>query len=92
MRVDREWLVARTSGGTERVVTADVAQAFEVYERQPIEIAAHDRLVLTANRHEVGFQATNGEMVTVSNVDEHRNVHLDDGRMLPLGYNHFDHG
>jgi ATP-dependent exoDNAse (exonuclease V) alpha subunit len=92
VRVDPEVLVARTPGGTERVVTADVAQAFEVYERQPIEIAAHDRLVLTANRHEEGFHATNGEMVTVSHVDEQGRVHLDDGRALPLGYKHFAHG
>jgi ATP-dependent exoDNAse (exonuclease V) alpha subunit len=92
VRVDREVLVARTPGGSERVVTAEVAQAFDVYERRPIEIAAHDRLVLTANRHEDGFHATNGEMVTVSHLDEQGRVHLDDGRALPVGYKHFDHG
>jgi hypothetical protein len=52
----------------------------------------HDRLLLTANRHEGGFHATNGEMVTVLHVDEQRRVHLDDGRALPTAYKHFDHG
>ena len=66
VRVEPHQLVARTEAGEEHVVTATQAQAFDVYERRPIEIAPHDRLLLTANREESGLRVTNGEMVTVS--------------------------
>jgi hypothetical protein len=92
VRVDAHQLVAQTQGGTEHVVTANEAQAFDVYERRPIEIAAHDRLLLTANRQESGLRVTNGEMVTVSQVDERGRLHLEDGRMIPSAYRHFDYG
>jgi len=58
---DPHQLVARTEAGKERIVTAKQAPAFDVYERRSIEIAPHDRLLLTANRQEAGFHATNGE-------------------------------
>ena len=54
VRVEPHQLVARTEAGEEHVVTATQAQAFDVYERRPIEIAPHDRLLLTANRRGVG--------------------------------------
>jgi conjugative relaxase-like TrwC/TraI family protein len=92
VRVDTHQLVARTPAGHEQVVTATEARAFEVYERRPIELAPHDRLLLTANRREAGFDATNGELVTVSQVDERGRVHLEDGRTIPSSYRHVDHG
>jgi hypothetical protein len=92
VRVDPHQLVARTEAGEEHVVTPKQAPAFDVYERRPIEIAPHDRLLLTANRREAGFDAMNGEMVTVSQVDERGRVHLEDGRTIPSSYKHFDHG
>ena len=67
----------------EHVVTAKQAQAFDVYERRSIEIAPHDRLLLTANRQEPDFHATNGEIVRVSQVDDHGRLHLEDGRRIP---------
>ena len=92
VRVDPHQLVARTEAGEEHVVTAKQAQAFDVYERRPIEIAPHDRLLLTANRREAGFHATNGEIVSVSRVDDRGRVHLEDGRTIPSSYKHFDYG
>jgi ATP-dependent exoDNAse (exonuclease V) alpha subunit len=92
VRVEPHQLVARTEAGREHVVTAKQARAFDVYERRPIEIAPHDRLLLTANREEPGLRVTNGEMVTVSQVDERGRVHLEDGRTIPSSYKHFDHG
>jgi conjugative relaxase-like TrwC/TraI family protein len=92
VRVDPHQLVARTQGGKEHVVSGHEAQVFDVYERRPIEIAPHDRLLLTANREESGLRVTNGEMVTVAQVDERGRVHLEDGRMIPSSYKHFDHG
>jgi conjugative relaxase-like TrwC/TraI family protein len=92
VRVDRHQFVARTEAGEGHVVTATQAQAFEVYERRPIEIAPHDRLLLTANRQEADLRLTNGEMVTVSQVDERGRVHLEDGRTIPSAYKHFDYG
>jgi conjugative relaxase-like TrwC/TraI family protein len=94
VQVEPEHLVARTSWGRDHVITATEAEAFGVYERRPIEIAAHDRLLLTANRRDAGqdFRATNGELVTVSHVDEDRRVHLEDGRTLPSTYKYMDYG
>jgi hypothetical protein len=92
VRVEPHQLVARTEAGEAHVVTAKQARAFDVYERRPIEIAPHDRLLLTANREEPGLRVTNGEMVTVSQVDERGRVHLEDGRTIPSSYKHFDHG
>ena len=34
----------------------------------------------------------NGEIVTVSNVDEKGRIHLDDGRIVPTNFKQFAHG
>jgi conjugative relaxase-like TrwC/TraI family protein len=85
-------VVARNACGEEREFTAQQAKCFDVYERLPIEIAPHDKLLLTANRREPGFRATNGELVTVSRIDEQGRIHLQDGRSLPENYKQFTHG
>jgi hypothetical protein len=92
VRIEPQQVVARTVGGAEHVVTAREAQAFDVYERRPMQIAPHDQLLLTANRQEAGFSATNGERVTVSQVDAHGRLHLEDGRIVPSTYKQFDYG
>ena len=69
VQVARREIVARTAAGEERVVTGRQAHAFDVYERRPMEVAPNDRLLLLANRREPGLRTTNGEMVTVSQVD-----------------------
>ena len=56
------------------------------------EIAAGDKLLLTANRREPGFRATNGEIVTVDRIDPKKRVHLADGRVLPANFRQFTHG
>jgi hypothetical protein len=84
--------VAQTERGDVRAIPPTEGRGFDVYQRRPIEIAPRDRLLLTANRQEPGFRATNGEIVTVSRVDEHKRVCLEDGRVLPSTYKHFDHG
>src|SRR5207253_6044423 len=61
-------------------------------ERRPIEIAPGDKLLLTANRHEEAFRATNGEIVAVSEVDRKGRIHLEDGRVLPSSFRQFAHG
>jgi len=92
VRVDKQKIVARDGAGLEHDLTAKQAQCFEVYDRRAIEVAPNDKLVLTANRRETGFRATNGETVTVSRVDEQGRIQLQDGRTLPANYQHFDHG
>jgi ATP-dependent exoDNAse (exonuclease V) alpha subunit len=62
-----------------------------VHERQSIDVAPRDRLMLTANRRDAGFRATNGELVTVRDIERGR-IHLEDGRTLPANYQQFDHG
>ncbi|MGC2229173.1 MAG: hypothetical protein WA578_19545, partial [Candidatus Sulfotelmatobacter sp.] len=90
--VENGKVVARNARGEEREFTAKHAKCFEVYERRSIEIAPNDKLLLTANRREPGFRATNGELVTVSRIDGQGGIHLLDGRTLPENYKQFTHG
>ena len=90
--VENGKVIARNARGEEREFTAKHAKCFEVYERRAIEIAPNDKLLLTANRREPGFRATNGELVTVSRIDEQGRIHLQDGRTLPENYKQFTHG
>ena len=92
VRVEDGKVVARNARGEEREFTAKQAKCFEVYERRAIEIAPNDKLLLMANRREPGFRATNGELVTVSRIDEQGRIHLQDGRALPENYKQFTHG
>lgn len=85
-------IVARNSKGREIRLGAKQAKAFDVYERDTIEVAAQDRLLLTANRRQPGFRATNGELVTVSGFDGKGRIQLEGGRILPPSYRQFTHG
>jgi len=90
-RVEGANVIVRNAAGAEQSLSSKQAKSFEVYERRAIEIAVGDRLLLTANRREPDFRATNGEIVTVAGVDE-RGVRLEDGRTLPSNYKQFSHG
>jgi hypothetical protein len=48
-RVDPKRLTVRNEEGERRIVTARHAKSFDVLERTQIEVAAGDRLLLTAN-------------------------------------------
>jgi len=85
-------ILARNAKGAEISILPRHARAFEVYERHDIEIAPGDRLLLTANRHQQNFRATNGELVTVVGFDHLSRIHLEDGRILPHNYRQFTHG
>ena len=91
VRVGPDSLVARTETGDEVNISSKQARAFSVYERQPIEIATGDNLMLTANRRGSDFKATNGELVKVKSLDGGA-IHLEDGRTLPANYHEFTHG
>jgi conjugative relaxase-like TrwC/TraI family protein len=90
--VEKNKIVVSNGAGGKCALTAKQAKCFEVYERRAIEVAPNDKLVLTANRREAGFRATNGEMVVVSRIDEAGRIQLTDGRILPANYRHFDYG
>jgi hypothetical protein len=90
-RTDKLGIDARDQHGMERTVSPSQARSFSVHERQQIEVAPGDKLLLTGNRGGAGFRATNGELVRVRDVDGGR-IHLEDGRMLPANYHEFDHG
>ena len=90
--VENVKVVARNARGEERQFTGKEAKCFEVYERRVIEIAPNDKLLLMANRRDPGFRATNGELVTVSRIDDQGRIHLQDGRALPENYKQFTHG
>ena len=91
VRVGPDSLVARKEPGDEVNISPKQERAFSVYERQPIEIAPGDSLMLTANRRGSDFKATNGELVKVKSLDGGA-IHLDDGRTLPANYHEFMHG
>ncbi len=92
VHVDKQRLIARKADGTEREITAKQAKAFSVWKKQDIHLAAGDRLQLEASRRDSGFRATNGELVTVSRIDEQGHIYLEDGRVLPDNYHQFRHG
>jgi ATP-dependent exoDNAse (exonuclease V) alpha subunit len=91
VRVGPESLVARKETGEEVNISPKQTRAFSVYERQPIEVAPGDSLMLTANRRGPELRATNGELVKVSSLDGGA-IRLEDGRMLPANYHEFTHG
>ena len=90
-RSDRSHIVARDLKGVERTVSPTQARSFSVHERSHIEMSPGDRLLLTGNRREADFRATNGELATVRGFDGGR-IQLEDGRTLPANYREFDHG
>jgi ATP-dependent exoDNAse (exonuclease V) alpha subunit len=92
VRVEGNGIVTCSDRGEERILTAKQFKSFEVYERRTIEVAAGDKLLLTANRRDANFRATNGEIVTVSRVDKDGRMRLDDGRHLPADFKQFTHG
>ena len=90
-RVESGVLVAQNARGEERTFTPVQTRSFSVHEQRPIEVAPGDRLLLTGNRRDAGFRATNGELVKVRSVASGQ-IQLEDGRTLPGNYRQFDHG
>jgi ATP-dependent exoDNAse (exonuclease V) alpha subunit len=90
-RIEPDHLVARNARGEEKAFTPSQTRNFSVHEAREIEVAGGDRLLLTGNRRDVGFRATNGELVTVRSVNA-GGIQLEDGRALPANYREFDHG
>ena len=91
LRVEGERIIVRHESGSESAVTSKHAKSFDVLEQRPLEVATGDRLLLTANRRG-DFHATNGEIVTVEQVDAAGRICLTDGRTLPANYRQFAHG
>jgi conjugative relaxase-like TrwC/TraI family protein len=91
VRVGDKRIVVKTRSG-ERALTGRQAKCFDVMEARPIEVAAGDRLLLMANRRDVDFRATNGEIVTVARTNQSGRIELTDDRVLPADYRQFAHG
>ncbi len=94
IRADRDGVRARKANGQEVTLTGKQAAAYGVFEKEKLEVAAGDRLLLQANWKEKGrdgFKATNGELVTVASVDAGA-IRLQDGRQLPAAYKQFTSG
>ena len=90
-QVGPDAVVARNARGEEKTFTPAQTRSFSLHERRSIEVAPGDRLLLTGNRRNADFRATNGELVKVRGVDNGR-IQLEDGRTLPANYRQFDHG
>jgi conjugative relaxase-like TrwC/TraI family protein len=92
IRTDSNQVEARNIHGELKTITSKHAKSFDVCERRDFEVAPGDKLLITANRRENGFRCTNGEIVTVGNIDHERRITLTDGRAFPLGFKQFTHG
>lgn len=92
IQVNKHDLNVHSDDGRIQTVSAKQAKSFDVLERRSIEIAAADKLLLTANYRKRGFRCTNGEIVTVSRLDSGGQIHLEDGRVLPRNFRQFTHG
>ena len=92
VRGDEKGVIVRNPRREERTVTGKQAQCFDVFERRAFEVGAGDRLLLTANRRQAGFRATNGEIVRVDHVEQDGRISLDDGRVVPRDYTHLAYG
>jgi hypothetical protein len=90
-QVGPDAIVARNTRGEERNFTPSQTRSFSVHDQRSIEVAPGDRLLLTGNRRDVGFRATNGELVVVRGIESGR-IQFEDGRTLPANYREFDHG
>lgn len=90
-RLEPGMIVARNARSEEKTFTSAQTRTFSVHEQRSIEIAPGDRLLLTGNRRDADFRATNGELVKVRSVEGER-IQLEDGRILPANYHEFDHG
>jgi ATP-dependent exoDNAse (exonuclease V) alpha subunit len=90
-RVASDAIVARNARGEERALGPAQTCSFSVHERELIEVAVGDRLLLAGNRRDHNFHATNGDLVKVRAVDRGR-IQLEDGRTLPANYHEFGHG
>ena len=92
VQVQDNGLLVRSARGRKKTISSKQAKAFDVFERRVIEIAPGDKLLLTANRRDPAFRATNGEIVTVSEVDANGRIHLEDRRIVPPAFKQFSHG
>jgi conjugative relaxase-like TrwC/TraI family protein len=90
-RVAPDMIAAVNARGEERTFAPAQTRSFSVHEQRPIEVAPGDWLLLTGNRRDADFRATNGELVKMRGVDNRR-IQLEDGRTLPANYLQFDHG
>ena len=90
--VHSDSVILRNGRGEQRWITGRAARSFDVMERREIEVAVGDWLLLTANRRDAAFRATNGEIVTVARVDEQGRIGLEDGRLLSAEFRQFTHG
>lgn len=88
---DKHGISARKLNGNTVKITGRQAEAFAVFEKQELEISPGDKLLLQANWRDKRFKATNGELVTVTDVSPDA-IKLQDGREVPAQYRQFTHG
>lgn len=88
-----------TQGKKTVVFTKKQTKCFNVYERNRVQVAKGDRLLLQRNvnikgRGLLGRSTAfrNGELVTVKSHDWRGRIVLDDGRVIPHDYQLFTHG
>ena len=91
LSADKGGILARKTDGGEIKITARQAKAFGVFEKSELEVSAGDKLLLQSNWRDKHFKATNGELVTVAEVNA-ASIKLEDGRQVPANYRQFTHG
>ena len=84
-------VTARRNNGEAVQIVGKHGKAFGVFEKDTVEVAAGDKLLLQSNWKTKEFKATNGELVTVSGIEAGK-IRLQDGRELPNNYRQFSSG
>lgn len=91
VRFENNAAIGRLENGTEVRITSRHAKAYEVFQKEAIEVCSGERLFIQANRR-ADLKFTNGEWVDVLSIDSAGNKKLRDGRIMPAHFKQFSYG
>ena len=86
---DEKSILISTGKEKLRIIPRKIAGKISLGEIRNMQICSGDKLLITANDQSLNL--TNGDMVTVKNVDTDT-VYLSDGRNIPLNFDSFTYG
>ncbi|MBL9171573.1 MAG: relaxase domain-containing protein [Verrucomicrobiales bacterium] len=90
LEVRGDQLVVQNGAGRKVKVSKKQALCFDVSEVKCIPVAPGERLLIQGNCRRLGL--INGQIVTVSKIDDRGHIHLTDGRKIDKGFRSFTYG
>jgi ATP-dependent exoDNAse (exonuclease V) alpha subunit len=89
---DEDGVLVRGNDGIKQL-PLEKPEAFQIYEWNEIEVAAGDKIRITANGYKEGQQhLTNGSIHTVVSIEEDGSLKLEDGNLVGKDFVNFAHG